>query len=105
MRKIIQQQVTEMITSIKSLRRTLEPQLGEVFSKLELSPSEAKSLCQDTIAQGCSDLWRKSRDVRITASQAFKIYRGRTDSTRLSHFTRQLPAELPALRYGPRNGV
>jgi putative phage-type endonuclease len=100
MRKFLYQPLTETKTSIKSLRCTLPPQLGEVFSKLEVSPTEAKALCQDTIAQGCSDLWRKSRDVRVTASRAFKIYRGRKESTRLSHFNRQLPAELPALRYG-----
>jgi putative phage-type endonuclease len=84
---------------IRPLRMTLPADLEVLFSIIEVTPEAARTLCIDTIDQAKSGVWRKAREVRITASKAHAIAHGRTVNSRFQHFSKVL-GDLPNLRYG-----
>jgi putative phage-type endonuclease len=83
----------------RSLRMTLPADLDVLFSMIEVTTEAARTLCIDTIEQAKSGVWRKAREVRITASKAHAIAHGRTENSRFQHFSKVL-GDLPNLRYG-----
>jgi putative phage-type endonuclease len=92
-------EATDCKMVIRPLRMTLPADLDVLFSIIEVTPEAARTLCIDTIDQAKSGVWRKAREVRITASKAHAIAHGRTVNSRFQHFSKVL-GDLPNLRYG-----
>jgi putative phage-type endonuclease len=92
-------EVNDCKVVFRSLRMTLPADLQVLFSKIKLTPEATRTLCIDTIEQAKSGVWRRAREVRVTASKAHRIAHGRTVNSRYQHFSRVLP-DLPNLQYG-----
>ena len=58
-------------------------------NKVKVTKEEAKDIAQDTVNQGQSDLWRKERKKRLTASMVGSIAKMR-DTTKKSNKVKQL---------------
>ncbi len=72
--------------------------------KVIVSKENAIKLCQDTVSQSASSLWREERKIRITASRAHKIASAQTDATRIKYFQEQKSLDgIEAVKYGIAN--
>lgn len=53
---------------------------------VKVSKQKIEQLCEMTITQGQSSIWRQERRIRITASRAHKIIRAKSDHKRIEYF-------------------
>ncbi len=51
-----------------------------------VSKEQIKQLCEMTVSQGQSKVWRQERKLRVTASRGHKILRARSDHKRVEYF-------------------
>jgi hypothetical protein len=69
-----------------------------------LDNEKAKKLCQLTIDQSRSQLWKYERKFRVTASKGHKIVRARTDKKQIDYFFESKSiGNLASIRYGILN--
>ena len=72
--------------------------------KIIVSREEAIQLCQKTVSQSISQIWREERKMRITASRAHKIASAQTDATRIKYFHENKSLDgVEAVKYGILN--
>ena len=64
-----------------------------------LDSGAATRLCELTTEQK-SDAWYRARNLRITGSKAHKIWRARTNETRLNYFIDKSNPNVENFRYG-----
>lgn len=66
-----------------------------------VSAEAAKRICQMTLSQSSSSLWREERKHRVTASKAHQIARGITEETRKKYFFNHKRLDgIDAVKYG-----
>ena len=83
------------------IQDNLEKTLSDFYmSKVNLTKDKIISICEQSMEQFKSAVWFKERSLRVSASKAHKIFRGRKPATRLQYFFEAPPADLKALKYG-----
>jgi putative phage-type endonuclease len=66
-----------------------------------LSAEKALQMCNMTVKQSQSPMWRDERRTRLTASKAHKIYRARSDVKRVEYFLDMKSLEgIAGVQYG-----
>jgi hypothetical protein len=70
-------------------------------SNVELTVEKSIKLCELTVTQSLSQLWRDQRKLRITGSKAHPIYRARSDPKRIEYFKSHKSLDgIVAIKYG-----
>ena len=83
------------------IQDNLEKNLIDFYSsKVQLTKDQTIAICEQSLEQFKSAVWFKERSLRVSASKAHKIFRGRKPTTRLQYFFEAPPADLKALKYG-----
>jgi hypothetical protein len=68
---------------------------------LDLSAEKAFQLCNMTVKQSQSSMWRDERKSRLTASRAHRIFRARSDVKRVEYFLDMKSLEgIAGVQYG-----
>ena len=72
------------------------------INHIVVTSAKAAEICKNTCDQSNSEIWRKERKYRITASRAHKIKNARKDEKRLEYFFDDLTSldNLESVRYG-----
>ena len=84
------------------MKKLTAAEQSKYIEHIIVTSTQAADICKNTSDQSSSELWRKERKNRITASRAHKIKNARKNEKRLQYFFDDITSleNVEAIRYG-----
>ena len=85
-------------TAVPGDIEALQRQISFYQDQIEVSRNQIKEILQHTLDQSKSNVWKRERRFRLTASKAYRILHARTAQTRLKYFHESPPENIHSLK-------